>query len=210
MSTADALCLLLLALLQGHCLGYLLEGQILTGLLQSRTEVARKCWAWGAVASPACWGGTTSSRCPLHELLGVAFQYALGASRTRWLLHCGISKGTPWARWYPVLGGAQCRSVRQDDTRGHEICWNSFVRDGKGGCKTAFDPSSPVHHPLARTSFPCTFCRITSVKPHELSRQLVLLPGQYTAFQRLLCWVCPSLAVEAAGVRMEAVSRKHL
>lgn len=125
---------------------------------------------WGAVGAPGCWGGTASSRCPLHELLGMAFHCALGASRTRWQLRCGISKGTAWARWYPELGGARCQSVRPDDTRGHEICWNSFVGDGKGGCKAALDPSSPIHHPLARTSFPCTFCRITSVNAHELSR----------------------------------------
>lgn len=69
-----------------------------------------------------------------------------------------------WARWYPVLGGARRRPVRQDDTRGHEICWNSFVGDGKGGCKAALDPSCPVHHSPAR------FVGIRSVKPHELSR----------------------------------------
>lgn len=38
MSTADALCLLLLALLQGHRLGSLLDGPILPGLLQGRAE----------------------------------------------------------------------------------------------------------------------------------------------------------------------------
>lgn len=54
-STADALCLLLLALLQGHRLGYLLEGQILPRLLQSRTEVA-PCWAWGHLGGCGCPG----------------------------------------------------------------------------------------------------------------------------------------------------------
>lgn len=60
--------------------------------------------------------------------------------------------------------GARCRSVRQDDTRGHEICWNPFVGDGEEGCKAALDPSSPVHHP------PCTFCRNPSVKPQGLAQ----------------------------------------
>lgn len=80
-------------------------------------------------------------------------------------LVAGFTVGS--ARAVPGPGGtgagARCRSVRRDDTRGHEICWNPFVGDGEEGCKAALDPPSTYTVPL-----PADFVGIGALKPRGL------------------------------------------
>lgn len=106
MSTADALCLLLLlAPRQGHRSGYPSVGQTLLRLCGSVTEVAlgRSRGHLRGLSLPwGCLGGPESSRCPSPELLEMVFNRTVGTIGTRCRLDCGIGKGSAWAGWYPV------------------------------------------------------------------------------------------------------------
>lgn len=96
--------------------------------------------------------------------------------------------------------GARCWSVHQDDTRGHEICWNPFVGDGDGGCKAALDPSPP----------PCTFCRNLSVKPQRLLRVTRPAVRAGYGFPDAVPLDPRIYSRGAARVRMGAFSQKNL
>lgn len=116
----------------------------------------------GLLLPRGCLGGPASSPCPSPELSEMAFNCVVGISRTRCRLYCGVSKGTAWARWYPVpVPGA-----------------GPFARMTLGGTRSAGIPllgmgmedAKPLLTLQACTSSPCTFCRNPSVKPQGLPR----------------------------------------
>lgn len=148
-STADALCLLLLAPRQGHRSGYLPVGQIWFEALWERNggDAVPGTGTFGGLLLPqGCSGGPASSHRPSPELLEMAFNCGLGTSRARWRLGGGISKGTARARGCPVPGAGAGPFARMTlgGTRSAGIPLSGM---GKGGCKAALDPSSPLHHP---------------------------------------------------------------